>query len=314
MAAVFSAAMNFSACSNMNSNVYGPPLEEWEYEETVANTVNNDVTAQNVTGQLSDITENPLADTEHEGVYYTPVSEREIGYVFINNAEVLFSFDYLYYNNSMYTSSYEISSADKADIEAFAEGIRENELTAVYSNRAIFWSEDSSKLSYADDNINGKIYSMSGYDEDFRVCVCYERYIEPINETYYGFIMFDKLNDITLNKGSDLFKDRLHLDEYAKVCIMRNDEMGGDYEETLSEDISELVQAMMDGRFTQADNDTQEKLSKCESCTLVFYSKTGLSTTVSVYPDGYVSMKSGRNTFIEEVNPQACGDMIKYIT
>ena len=310
-AALFSAAMNFSACDNVGSGVYGPPPETRAYEETDTETVNNDVTAQNVNEQLSDITETTenASAAETDGIYYQPVSESEIGYVFPENAVVCFAFSYLYYNGSMYTSSYVLSSPAKAEIDAFADGIKESKLAAVYSNRDEFWSEDSSKLSDVDGNINGTICSAAGYDEDFRICVCYERYIEPTDETYYGFIVFDKLNGITVSKGSDLFKDRLHLDEYTEVRILNSDE-NGDYEEKLSGDFSELVQAMLNGRFIEADQDTRESFSKRESYTFVFYTETGLGTYVSVYPDGYVSMTSGGNTFIEEVNPDACWNVI----
>ncbi|MDE6593797.1 MAG: hypothetical protein K2K57_12140 [Oscillospiraceae bacterium] len=269
-----------------------------------------EVTAQNNADLIPDTanTENPVTAAEPEGIYYPPIPENRIGYVFVQNAEVLFSFSYLYYNGSIYTSSHEISSAEKADIEAFAEGIKGGRLADVYSNRAIFWSADSSKLSHTDDNINGTIYSMTGYDEDFRVCVQYERYVEPMEETYYGFIVFDKLNNIIVNKGSDLFKDRLHLDEYSEIRINEN---GATYEETLSGDCSEFVQAIMDGKFIEADYDTREDFGKRESCTLVFYAENGLTTTISVFPDGYVSMTSGGNTFIEEVSPEACENIIK---
>lgn len=317
-AALFSVTMNLSACKhnydpsyNENQTAYGPPPEEWEYEETDTETVNNDVTTKNVTEQLSDIkeaTENTSV-AETDGIYYQPVSESEIGYVFPENAMVCFAFSYLYYNGSMYTSSYVLSSYDKAEIDAFADGIKGSELAAVYSNRGDFWSEDGSKLSDVDGNINGTICSAVGYDEDFRICVCYERYIESTDETYYGFIVFDKLNGITVSKGSDLFKDRLHLDEYAEVRILNSDE-NGDHEEKLSGDFSEFMQAILDGSFIEADHDTRESFSKRESYTLVFYTETGLSTYVSVYPDGYVSMTSGGNTFIEEVNPEACWNVI----
>ena len=277
-------------------------------ETTTTQTEQTEQTAETT----SQVTEEETAP-KPEGVYYQPVSEREVGYVFPENAMVCFAFSYLYYNGSMYTSSDVLSSTDKAEIEALADKLKESELAEVYSNRAQFWSEDSSKLSYADDNINGKICSMAGYNEDFRVCVCYEQYIEPMDETYYGFVVFDKLNDITVNKGSDLFKDRLHLDEYAEVRVIRTDENNGDHEEKLSVDFSEFVQAVFDGKFIEADYDTREDFRKRESYILTFYTETGLSAAVSVYPDGYVSMTSGGNTFIEEVSPEACQKIINEI-
>ena len=277
-------------------------------ETTTTQTEQTEQTAETT----SQVTEEETAP-KPEGVYYQPVSEREVGYVFPENAMVCFAFSYLYYNGSMYTSSDVLSSTDKAEIEALADKLKESELAAVYSNRAQFWSEDSSKLSYADDNINGKICSMTGYDKEFRVCVCYEQYIEPMDETYYGFVVFDKLNDITVNKGSDIFKDSLHLDEYAEVRVIRTDENNGDHEEKLSVDFSEFVQAVFDGKFIEADYDTREDFRKRESYILTFYTETGLSAAVSVYPDGYVSMTSGGNTFIEEVSPEACQKIINEI-
>lgn len=284
-----------------------------ETETTVSVTETTTAQTEQAMEATSQVTEETAL--KPDGVYYPPVSEREVGYVFPENAMVCFAFSYLYYNGSMYTSSDVFSSTDKAEIEAFSEELKESELAAVYSNRAQFWSEDSSKLSYSDDNIKGTICGMTGYDKDFRVCVCYEQYIEPMNETYYGFAVFDKLNDITVNKGSDLFKDRLHLDEYAEVRIMRDDENSGTYEEKLSGDFSGFVQAVFDGKFIEADYDTREAFRKREkeSCTLTFYTKTGLSLTVSLYPDGYVSMTSGGNTFIEEVSPEACQSIINEI-
>lgn len=283
--------------------------------ETTSAVTETTTTQTEQTEQITETASQVIEETNPnpDGVYYQPVSEREVGYVFPENAMVCFAFSYLYYNGSMYTSSDVLSSTDKAEIEAFADKLKESELAAVYSNRAEFWSEDSSKLSYADDNINGTICSMAGYDEDFRVCVCYEQYIEPMNETYYGVVVFDKLNDITVNKGSDLFKDRLHLDEYAEVRVMRIDENDGTYEEKLSGDFSEFVQAVFDGKFIEADYDTREDFRKRESYILTFYTETGLSAAVSVYPDGYVSMTSGGNTFIEEVSPEACQKIINEI-
>ena len=283
-----------------------------ETETTVSVPETTTTQTEQTAETTSQVTEEETAP-KPEGVYYQPVSEREVGYVFPENAMVCFAFSYLYYNGSMYTSSDVLSSTDKAEIEALADKLKESELAAVYSNRAEFWSEDSSKLSYADDNINGTICSMAGYDKDFRVCVCYEQYIEPTNETYYGVVVFDKLNDITVNKGSDLFKDRLHLDEYAEVRVIRTDENNGDHEEKLSVDFSEFVQAVFDGKFIEADYDIREDFRKRESYILTFYTETGLSAAVSVYPDGYVSMTSGGNTFIEEVSPEACQKIINEI-
>ena len=48
-AAAFLTMTNFSACSNYNQDVYGPPVEEWEIEETDTESVNDDDTTQSKT-------------------------------------------------------------------------------------------------------------------------------------------------------------------------------------------------------------------------------------------------------------------------
>lgn len=308
---IISLMINF-VLIGCNADGKNDVIKEVLSEQNINITAENS-TENNVDFVTSAADEKNISVSELEGIYYQPIPERKIGYVFTKNSEILFPFSYLYYNDNMYTSSYEMSSSEKNDIEDFAEWIKESELATVYSNRAQFWSEDGSKLSHVDDNINGTIYSITGYDEDFRVCVCYEQYIAPMDETYYGFIVFDRLNDIIVNKGSDLFKDRLHIDEYSDVCIVSKGKDGKVYEEKLLEDCSEFVQAMLDGRFIESDYDTREDFNKRENYTLVFYTRTGLNTTISVFPDGYVSMTSGGNTFIEEVNQEACQNIIKHI-
>ncbi|MCM1328714.1 MAG: hypothetical protein NC253_04660 [Ruminococcus sp.] len=269
---------------------------------------NSAETDETVTGTAA-VTSVTAAAEKSEGVYYPPVSERDLGYVFRDGTEPDFITFKLYYNGAVYTSSYSVMSADKAEIEN-PEG---SKLAEVYSNRGVFWSEDGDKLSHIDDGISGGIYGMTGFDGDFRVCVRYERYVEPMDEVYYGFIVFDRLNGITLNKGGELFKDRLHLDECTDVRAVRTDEKGGTYEEKFSGDFSGFVQAVFDGKFIEADYDAREDFRRRDKCELIFYTETGLGTSVSVYPDGYVSMTSGGSTFIEEVSPEVCRELIEEI-
>lgn len=44
IAAAFLTMTNFSACSNYNQDVYGPPVTEWEQEETDTEADDNDTT------------------------------------------------------------------------------------------------------------------------------------------------------------------------------------------------------------------------------------------------------------------------------
>lgn len=71
-ATVFAAAMNFSACDNYGYNVYGPPPEEWEYEETNTENVSNDDTTQ-----TEEETSYGSGDNINEDSYDSPEEEYE---------------------------------------------------------------------------------------------------------------------------------------------------------------------------------------------------------------------------------------------
>lgn len=61
-AAAFLAMTNFSACSNVNQDVYGSPLEEWEQEETNMETVSNDGTTRSGEETDNDVSEETEGD------------------------------------------------------------------------------------------------------------------------------------------------------------------------------------------------------------------------------------------------------------
>lgn len=69
-AAAFLTMTNFSACNNYNQDVYGPPVREWEQEETDTETVSNADTTQNEETTSFDPDEN-----QNAGVYGPPEEE-----------------------------------------------------------------------------------------------------------------------------------------------------------------------------------------------------------------------------------------------
>lgn len=96
-----------------------------ETETTVSETVSTTTQTEQTAETTSQVTEAKNA-AKPDGIYYPPVSEREVGYVFHENATVCFAFSYLYYK-SMYTSSDALSSIDKAETDAFADKLREDD-------------------------------------------------------------------------------------------------------------------------------------------------------------------------------------------
>lgn len=64
IAAAFLTMTNFSACNNFNQDVYGPPMTEWEQEETDTEIISNEDATQSETETDSDTSEEPEGDEQ----------------------------------------------------------------------------------------------------------------------------------------------------------------------------------------------------------------------------------------------------------
>ncbi len=67
------------------------------------------------------------------------------------------------------------------------------------------WSGKDELSSELASTYSGKVYTVKGYDPGFRLCL--------VTDGYYGIILLDRLNGITISEGKDLFEDRLRLSE-----------------------------------------------------------------------------------------------------
>ena len=74
------------------------------------------------------------------------------------------------------------------------------------------WSSQDDYASEFASSVAGEVYSVNGYDTDFRICTYAET--EDENHNKNDWVLFlDCLNDITLKNGSELFEDRFHVRE-----------------------------------------------------------------------------------------------------
>ena len=74
-------------------------------------------------------------------------------------------------------------------------------------------NEWSDKKEYEADfasNLGGSVYSVGGYSTDFRICIKNE-YTDNDGTEHLSIAFMDRLNDITLTTGKDLFEDRLQI-------------------------------------------------------------------------------------------------------
>ena len=109
-----------------------------------------------------------------------------------------------------------------------ADAERINELVGDYLGYATgSINEWSTQDDYAEEfasSCKGDVYSIKGYDTDFRVCIRQE-YENENGEKSLWLQFLDRLNDITLKTGADLFESRLRIsDNVAQVQWQSHDD------------------------------------------------------------------------------------------
>ena len=72
------------------------------------------------------------------------------------------------------------------------------------------WSKQDDYAQELASTYTGPVYAVKGYDTSFRVCI--KQYAEGEDGAPVLWLLFlDRLNDITISKGEDIFEERLHL-------------------------------------------------------------------------------------------------------
>ncbi len=85
------------------------------------------------------------------------------------------------------------------------------------------WSSQKEYTTEFASSMIGEVYSVKGYDRGFRIAVRTEYFDAQDNVVSYITIL-DRLNDITLTCGRDLFESRLHIGEYAESIVYETHE------------------------------------------------------------------------------------------
>ena len=114
------------------------------------------------------------------------------------------------YNGGVYTQAEDYYGDDATAVDA---------LIGDYLGYASGTIDEWSKKGEYDKNfastVSGKVYTVKGYDTDFRICIRAEVEDENGNPTLW--IQFlTRLNGITLDTGADLFENRLHMQGNVK--------------------------------------------------------------------------------------------------
>lgn len=256
----------------------------------------------------------PSPDTTNAlGVYYKAIDEKNIGAGY--NKLAIYQYSLLHYNGGMYTSSFRNASNNIKDLNI--DGIIGEKLKTVYGNHDICWSTNASELQQ--NTMEGQLYQVKGYDEDVRVCIVCE-VVMPSKEKVYNLTVFDKLNDITLTKGEDLYKTRLHLEDAESIYYSskRGEDIVFDpatWTKLSMKDsvFSEFMDAVFEAPFVDTKGDVSQFIYPDKGYPLVFTDSIGVETTLKVYIEGYVLMNQNGTDFLIKMDQDACSKFMKAI-
>ncbi len=153
------------------------------------------------------------------------------------------------------------------------------------------FSKESDYEGQFESNTTYDFYSVNGYNTDFRLAaIC-----NFADGTYIQ--LFDCLNGITLYKGSDLFRDRLHLAEnYTSVQYQYHDDWNyaqnvyHDLYDCSEEDIRLFLQTLYDSDFFELPNtENGESIYDRKQAHLYFKMKDGTTVRLRLFEGGLVS-------------------------
>lgn len=163
------------------------------------------------------------------------------------------------YNGGIYTQAEDYYGDDATAVDA---------LIGDYLGYASGTIDEWSKKEEYDKNfastVSGKVYTVKGYDTDFRICIRAEVEDENGNPTLW--IQFlTRLNGITLDTGADLFENRLHMQGNVKSIQWQSHadwDLGGKNLRDLNIDSAcweDFLNQMNHGKFVYAWTDDMDQ-------------------------------------------------------
>lgn len=230
--------------------------------------------------------------------------------------ELCMAYAYIVYNGQFYTSAESISM-DKKDMlmgeylgeiknilnEYFESDYYKNATTTSLPYLKEFMEEKMAKDSRVIlGDRSGKVYKVKGYNTDFRIC-----YLDEVNNQ---ITIYERLNDITLKYGKDLFEDRLKLKEkYDFVEYQYHQDWNSGknnfrkFTEVTTEDIEQFIDEINNAEFIDATGLDRYSIKK-KQAHLYFRIKDGTTVKIRLHEDGYVSYEGWSSNVIIKVDTE----------
>lgn len=153
------------------------------------------------------------------------------------------------------------------------------------------WSEQSEYEKELASNIKGDVYSVNGYDKDFRIC------IPEMYDDNERIAFFENLNGIELSTGKDLFEERLKLkDNYSDVVYqLHNDWDYGIQEyrhftDISDDDISDFISSLYESPFMDLAGTLPDIYGQnLTQAHIYFKMNDGTTVGIRLFENGYVT-------------------------
>lgn len=147
-----------------------------------------------------------------------------------------------------------------------------------------------------------KVYEVNGYSTDFRICC-----LDEINSQ---IIIYEKLNNITIKYGKDLFEERLKLKEnydFVEYQYHQDWDNGKNnlkkFTEVTTEDIEQFIDEINNAEFIEGTNLDFYSIKK-KQAHLYFRMKDGTTVNIRLNEDGYVSYEGWSSNVIIKVDTE----------
>ena len=177
---------------------------------------------------------------------------------------------FVMYQGNMYSDAEMYSEEESPHLEGLL-GEEIGESTGTIDE----WSDESEYAREFASNIPGKVYTVQGYDPDFRLCV--RRDFTDDSGVHRMWLHFlEHLNGISLSTGADLFEDRLHLrDRVTSIHWQSHSDwdwnLGGIQDAAISEDVwNAFLDAMDAGQFVDTHRSDGEPFYQGKSHSSVY--------------------------------------------
>lgn len=175
------------------------------------------------------------------------------------------------------------------------------------------WTKSDGYVDFAG-SISGDFYSVNGFSPTFMLCM---KYSDGSVSTYIND------NGLTLEKGSDLFEERLNLSgNYSEVLYQtREDWFYGSKEPTahdssLADTVGEFVNSINKAPFMFVSDIPLEKgeasVYDKQMYVLYFYMNNGLTVRLRLFEGGYVSFDGIRSVCVH-VTDSAFNNLINLL-